>query len=132
MCRLRINLFSSIMRQEVAFFDVNRTGELTNRLSEDVRTTRADQGRPTADYSLHLTCIALNAPLQRSVGCLQREGHVPPPTTCMAGMLSQWYRTSWFHAPSTRTALNGTKVDRASKACMAMVQRAELGCRLTA
>lgn len=99
MCRLRINLFSSIMRQEVAFFDVNRTGELTNRLSEDVRTTRADQGRPTADYSLHLTCIALNAPLQRSVGCLQREGHVPPPTTCMA-VLILYAVQQWHSLPS--------------------------------
>lgn len=73
MCRLRVNLFSSIMRQEVAFFDVNRTGELTNRLSEDVRTSRADQGRPPADGSLHLPCIALSAPLQRSACHLQHE-----------------------------------------------------------
>ncbi|XP_031993175.1 ATP-binding cassette sub-family B member 10, mitochondrial isoform X2 [Hylobates moloch] len=33
--RLRTSLFSSILRQEVAFFDKTRTGELINRLSSD-------------------------------------------------------------------------------------------------
>merc|ERR1719461_1863856 len=33
--RLRNNLFSSIAKQEVAFFDKNKTGELVNRLSAD-------------------------------------------------------------------------------------------------
>ncbi|XP_037367311.1 ATP-binding cassette sub-family B member 10, mitochondrial [Talpa occidentalis] len=33
--RLRASLFSSILRQEVAFFDKTRTGELINRLSSD-------------------------------------------------------------------------------------------------
>lgn len=32
---LRASVFSSILRQEVAFFDRNRTGELINRLSAD-------------------------------------------------------------------------------------------------
>lgn len=32
---LRASLFSSILRQEVAFFDKTRTGELINRLSSD-------------------------------------------------------------------------------------------------
>jgi len=32
---LRVAVFSSILRQEVAFFDRNRTGELINRLSAD-------------------------------------------------------------------------------------------------
>ncbi|KAI3377789.1 hypothetical protein L3Q82_008938 [Scortum barcoo] len=32
---LRVSIFSSILRQEVAFFDRNRTGELINRLSAD-------------------------------------------------------------------------------------------------
>lgn len=35
MNRLRTSLFSSILRQEVAFFDKTRTGELINRLSSD-------------------------------------------------------------------------------------------------
>jgi len=32
---LRAQLFSSIVRQEIAFFDKNKTGELINRLSTD-------------------------------------------------------------------------------------------------
>jgi len=32
---LRSQLFSSIIRQEIAFFDKNKTGELINRLSTD-------------------------------------------------------------------------------------------------
>ena len=32
---LRVSLFSSILRQEVGFFDRTRTGELINRLSAD-------------------------------------------------------------------------------------------------
>ena len=35
--RLRTQLFESIIRQEVAFFDTNRTGELTNRLASDTQ-----------------------------------------------------------------------------------------------
>jgi len=33
--KLRKQLFSSIVTQEIAFFDVTKTGELTNRLSSD-------------------------------------------------------------------------------------------------
>lgn len=33
--RLREKLFSSVMRQEMGFFDKTRTGELVNRLSAD-------------------------------------------------------------------------------------------------
>ncbi|XP_046337854.2 ABC transporter B family member 1-like [Haliotis rufescens] len=35
--RLRKELFGSVIRQEVAFFDQNRTGELCNRLSSDTQ-----------------------------------------------------------------------------------------------
>lgn len=35
MKRLREKVFSSILAQEVAFFDSSRTGELVNRLSAD-------------------------------------------------------------------------------------------------
>ena len=34
-CKLRKSLFAAIVQQEIAFFDTNRTGELTNRLSSD-------------------------------------------------------------------------------------------------
>lgn len=35
MKRLRATMFSSILKQETAFFDKTRTGELINRLSSD-------------------------------------------------------------------------------------------------
>ncbi|XP_047971285.1 ABC transporter B family member 25 [Salvia hispanica] len=35
--RIRKNLFSHLVRQEIAFFDVTRTGELLSRLSEDTQ-----------------------------------------------------------------------------------------------
>jgi len=34
--RLRKRVFAAIMHQKMEFFDVNRTGELVNRLSNDV------------------------------------------------------------------------------------------------
>lgn len=33
--RLRRELFSAVIRQEVGFFDMNKTGELINRISAD-------------------------------------------------------------------------------------------------
>jgi len=33
--RLRKQLFAAVVKQEVAFFDLNKTGELINRLSSD-------------------------------------------------------------------------------------------------
>ena len=39
-CRLRKMLFGAIIQQEVAFFDTNRTGELTNRLSSDTQVVQ--------------------------------------------------------------------------------------------
>lgn len=37
-CQLNKQLFTSVLKQEVAFFDVNRSGELLNRLSSDTRS----------------------------------------------------------------------------------------------
>lgn len=34
-CRLRHELLKSLLRQDIAFYDSNSTGELTNRLSAD-------------------------------------------------------------------------------------------------
>ncbi|XP_030847785.1 ABC transporter B family member 1 isoform X1 [Strongylocentrotus purpuratus] len=48
-CRLRNTLFASIIRQEVAFFDTNRTGELTSRLSSD---TQVVQNAVTVNISM--------------------------------------------------------------------------------
>lgn len=40
MSRLRVKLFRSIMEQEVAFFDVTRTGNNANRLSNSVNPSK--------------------------------------------------------------------------------------------
>lgn len=47
--RLRKNLFQAIIRQDIAFFDVNRTGELCNRLSSD---TQVVQNAVTVNISM--------------------------------------------------------------------------------
>ncbi|XP_072024782.1 uncharacterized protein [Amphiura filiformis] len=39
-CKLRKVLFAAIIQQDVAFFDMNRTGELTNRLSSDTQVVQ--------------------------------------------------------------------------------------------
>ncbi|XP_071790364.1 uncharacterized protein [Asterias amurensis] len=48
-CRIRRDLFAAIIKQEVAFFDTNRTGELTNRLSSD---TQVLQNAVTVNISM--------------------------------------------------------------------------------
>ncbi|KAL9980932.1 hypothetical protein ACROYT_G009574 [Oculina patagonica] len=52
--RIRKQLFNAIMRQEVAFFDNNRTGELINRLSSD---TQVIQNALTVNVSMLLRYI---------------------------------------------------------------------------
>nr|XP_032812059.1 ABC transporter B family member 1-like isoform X1 [Petromyzon marinus] len=47
--RLRTRLFEAVMAQEVAFFDENRTGEITNRLSND---TQVIQNAVTVNISM--------------------------------------------------------------------------------
>lgn len=54
MCRLRVQLFSKLVMQEVAFFDVTPIGELSNRLSED---TRAMKDAATTSISLALRSL---------------------------------------------------------------------------
>ncbi|XP_069792260.1 uncharacterized protein [Narcine bancroftii] len=49
--RLRKNIFGSIIKQEIAFFDENRTGELTNRLSSE---TQIIQNTLTVNLSMLL------------------------------------------------------------------------------
>ncbi|PIK50618.1 putative ABC transporter B family member 1 [Apostichopus japonicus] len=48
-CRIRRNLFKAIIKQEIAFFDETRTGELTNRLSSD---TQVVQNAVTVNISM--------------------------------------------------------------------------------
>ncbi len=52
--RLRQNIFDSIIKQEVGFFDDTRTGELTNRLSSD---TQVLQNAVTVNISMLLRFI---------------------------------------------------------------------------
>lgn len=52
--RMRRDLFASIMRQEVAFFDQSRTGDLTNRLSSDTQTI---QNAVTVNISMGLRYV---------------------------------------------------------------------------
>eukprot|EP00775_Hariotina_reticulata_P009936 gene9936-10091_t len=54
MCRLRVKLFSKLVLQDVAFFDVTTVGELSNRLSED---TRAIKDAATTSISMALRSI---------------------------------------------------------------------------
>jgi ABC-type multidrug transport system fused ATPase/permease subunit len=49
--RLRQDIFDSIVKQEVGFFDETRTGELTNRLSSD---TQVLQNAVTVNISMLL------------------------------------------------------------------------------
>ncbi len=59
--RLRRDLFSSIVRQEVGFFDSQRTGELVNRLSSD---TAVLQNSVTVNVSMALRYTV------QAIGCL--------------------------------------------------------------
>src|ERR1700722_14106290 len=59
--RLRKNVFNSIVKQEVGFFDENRTGELTNRLSSD---TQVLQNAVTVNISMLLRFLI------QIIGCL--------------------------------------------------------------
>eukprot|EP00026_Physarum_polycephalum_P004944 Phypoly_transcript_04970.p1 GENE.Phypoly_transcript_04970~~Phypoly_transcript_04970.p1 ORF type:complete len:643 (+),score=87.69 Phypoly_transcript_04970:79-2007(+) len=53
--RLRNDLFKAILRQEIGFFDANRTGELINRLSADVGVV---QNALTVNVSMALRTVA--------------------------------------------------------------------------
>jgi ABC transporter fused permease/ATP-binding protein len=49
--RLRVDLYAAVMKQEIAFFDLRRTGELTNRLASD---TTVLQNTVTVNLSMAL------------------------------------------------------------------------------
>jgi ATP-binding cassette subfamily B (MDR/TAP) protein 10 len=58
--RLRKSVFSSIVNQDVAFFDRNRVGELVNRLSVDVEVmSKAFSGTNISAQAGCLTIIGL-------------------------------------------------------------------------
>ncbi len=56
--RIRERLFSSILDQEIGFFDQRRTGELTSRLASD---TSVLQSAVSANISIGLRSVAQNA-----------------------------------------------------------------------
>ncbi|KAI4335889.1 hypothetical protein L6164_014487 [Bauhinia variegata] len=53
--RLRKELFSHLMHQEIAFFDVTQTGELLSRLSEDTWILRSAATQNLSDALTHLS-----------------------------------------------------------------------------
>lgn len=72
MNRLRISLFTAVLRQEVAFFDKTSTGELVNRLSADtvllgrsVTENLSDGLRAVAQASVGTGMMVRDAPWAR-------------------------------------------------------------------
>ncbi|GFP90665.1 pentatricopeptide repeat-containing protein pnm1 mitochondrial [Phtheirospermum japonicum] len=66
--RLRNSLFSHLIHQEIAFFDVTRTGELLSRLSEDTQIIKnaATTNLSEALRNLSTACIGLGFMLATS------------------------------------------------------------------
>lgn len=83
MNRLRTSLFSSVLRQDVAFFDKTRTGELINRLSSDTALLGRSVTENLSD--------GLRAGAQASVGIGMMVGGLLL-RTCWLGGLS-WARS---------------------------------------
>ncbi|KAK3093464.1 hypothetical protein FSP39_016049 [Pinctada imbricata] len=73
--RLREKLFTSIMRQEVGFFDKNKTGELINRLSADTSIVGTSVTNNISD--------GLRA-LAQGIGGVCMMMYVSPKLTCIA------------------------------------------------
>nr|QNH67866.1 ATP-binding cassette transporter subfamily B member 1 X2 [Brachionus rotundiformis] len=55
---IRKNLFSSILKQDIGWFDVYKSGELTNRLTDDVDKIKDAFGLET--YSCHFIFVTVN------------------------------------------------------------------------
>eukprot|EP00571_Detonula_confervacea_P016438 CAMPEP_0172302832 /NCGR_PEP_ID=MMETSP1058-20130122/4475_1 /TAXON_ID=83371 /ORGANISM="Detonula confervacea, Strain CCMP 353" /LENGTH=1448 /DNA_ID=CAMNT_0013013465 /DNA_START=173 /DNA_END=4519 /DNA_ORIENTATION=- len=56
--RIRNNTFSSLMRQEVAFFDKRSVGSITSQLQDDVAFVFAFSGEPVRTLVLNLASVA--------------------------------------------------------------------------
>ena len=55
--RLRQSVFDAIVKQDIRFFDENRTGELTSRLSSDTQVVQdsiTENLAALAQYSIHI------------------------------------------------------------------------------
>ncbi|XVF16772.1 hypothetical protein REPUB_Repub10bG0061000 [Reevesia pubescens] len=57
--RLRENLFSHLIHQEIAFFDVTSTGELLNRLSEDTQIIKNAASTNLSEALRNLTTVII-------------------------------------------------------------------------
>uniref|UniRef100_A0A453LTK4 ABC transmembrane type-1 domain-containing protein n=1 Tax=Aegilops tauschii subsp. strangulata TaxID=200361 RepID=A0A453LTK4_AEGTS len=57
--RLRHDLFSHLINQEIAFFDVTRTGELLSRLSEDTQIIKNAATTNLSEALRNLTTTAI-------------------------------------------------------------------------
>ncbi|KAM3337955.1 ABC transporter B family member 27 [Capsicum galapagoense] len=57
--RLRKNLFSHLIQQEIAFFDVTRTGELLSRLSEDTQIIKNAATTNLSEALRNLTTVLI-------------------------------------------------------------------------
>lgn len=55
--RIRRDVFAAIVRQDIAFFDVNRTGELTNRLSSDTAVIQNGALQEQEEKGKEVPCV---------------------------------------------------------------------------
>ncbi|XP_046446364.1 mitochondrial potassium channel ATP-binding subunit-like [Daphnia pulex] len=71
-CQLREDLFSSIIHQDIAFFDNHRTGELVNRLTTDVQDFKSS-------FKL---CVSQGLrSVTQTIGCMVSMYLISPPLT---------------------------------------------------
>ncbi|KAM8894745.1 ATP-binding cassette sub-family B member 10, mitochondrial [Spinachia spinachia] len=92
---LRAGVFSSILRQEVAFFDRNRTGELINRLSADtavvgrsITDNLSDGLRAVAQAAAGVSMMFYVSPSLASFVLL-----IVPPVACLAVVYGRYLRS---------------------------------------
>ncbi|CAG0883364.1 unnamed protein product [Cyprideis torosa] len=74
---LRMSLFNSLLQQEVQFFDSHRTGELVNRLTNDVQELKS---------SLKLVISQGLRSVTQCIGCFVWLWTVSPPLTTFLGV----------------------------------------------
>ena len=55
--RVRDSVFTSLLRQEIAFFDAHTVGSLTSRLSDDAALIHSFSGQPIRQLVMSLTSV---------------------------------------------------------------------------
>ena len=78
MARLRKDLYAAVIRQEMAFFDETRTGELTNRLASD---TSVLQNTVTVNLSM---ALRFTMGVIGGIGGITDEAKLSMDTSCFA------------------------------------------------